>query len=703
MASSRASALVALLVVLLYYGIGRPFEGPTIFADEFGYLAKAATLSGYPVDYHTDFYAGYAFFLLPAFYLGSEPSMIYQGVLFTNALLWGFTFLLLCHLLARLFPEQSPRRVEMAVLFCAIYPGAVVSSGHAMATPALAFLYIASLNALLRSGWAWSLFHGVLVALLVWCHPTGLAFLAASVLTWISDGWRRGTSKEPLLAVVASLTVVTCYRWLLSPRLEKLMTPSGLVSQGHYPGSSQMFTRISTLEFWQHLPGMVLGQLGFLMVATFGLAAYALAELAPQARDGQPGQARVSLYLILAPLGLLAMGSLYLSWCSVGCKVHAVQTWFQGRYLEAALFPLLAVGLILPWNKRPAAIAAIVALLTAAVLPVAARLLGTNEGLHPDHILGFWPWAVWKDSRYLVWFGMGAGAILLVHGFGKKRALILMVPLMLWASVAQLGVHRGTLDYYNKPNAGPAIIDALWPAAAPVALDPDWNRHRSGFIRERRGFFCFYLYDRVPRRVTFEDWLAHPAGPFLTPDPVKAKSDRALVVARERRSGVYILADPRLAQAVASYRGPRVGFELARDKHLGALRKGCFEISGHELGHYSLVGQMTDGQLQNPNNRGVLFVAPGGPLSDGDYELVLEGSFLAPAGATVQVTADAHELIETRPLPQGEQPQRLTLPLSLETSVERFQVSISVEPASEVALSACSLRPVPAQGHLGNP
>ena len=123
------AALVAIHVLS-----GLPMEQPIIMADEVGYLGNARYLSGtahLPDMWRSHFYHfGYSLFLLPAFWLFSNPLVTYKAVIAINALLMSALYFPLCSILGSFL--DVPRGTARWIAFtCCLYPPLILYSDFA--------------------------------------------------------------------------------------------------------------------------------------------------------------------------------------------------------------------------------------------------------------------------------------------------------------------------------------------------------------------------------------------------------------------------------------------------------------------------------------------------------------------------------------------------------------------------------------------
>lgn len=130
-----ASALGGIAVFLIYFIFSLQYKIPMYLSDETAYMTKAAAIAGYPTDMASSWYAGYPLLLAPLFWIFSDPFVIWKGVMFLNALMFGASFAILFYLMVYIFPDKSIKQILTAVAVSALYPAFISMSGYSFATP----------------------------------------------------------------------------------------------------------------------------------------------------------------------------------------------------------------------------------------------------------------------------------------------------------------------------------------------------------------------------------------------------------------------------------------------------------------------------------------------------------------------------------------------------------------------------------------
>ena len=333
---------LAHVAIRLVLGLGR--DGPTVFADETGYLVNARVLAGGTAGTLGDasFYrGGYSLLLVPADLLGGSPVADYRLALATNALLSALTFPLLHVLLTRVF--AAPHAV-LAAFLGALYPPLVVATQFASPESVLPVLVLAAavaLGAVARTGSAgWAAAAGACGGALYATH--GRTVPVVAVLLVVLAALAVGGRPPPPLAGFAAAGLVALGGQLLNDRLRDR---SWAGAPGD-DGLDRVLANARDIRSAGSVGALGLGQYWYLYVATFGLAVLGLIQLATYLRRRSPETA-VAVFLLGGALGLAVLVGLFLRFPTRADHV------VYGRYVEVLVPPLLALGLVRLWTARP--------------------------------------------------------------------------------------------------------------------------------------------------------------------------------------------------------------------------------------------------------------------------------------------------------------------------------------------------------------
>jgi 4-amino-4-deoxy-L-arabinose transferase-like glycosyltransferase len=323
--------------------------GPVLVADEIGYLTNARVLAGGlpgQLEQAPFYRGGYSLLIAPLVNLSSDPSYVYHLVLILNAALAASVFPLLYLLLTR-FAGVRPGRAIWAALAGALYPALTVLSQVAMSENALfplVCLWLIAFAGLLRQeerrgGLLWAAALGVATGALWAVHARMIVavVLAIGGLVWLALRRRLQPAALVLgLAVIAAAIVGVHY------------LDSFLINH-NYAGAApdELSERMDSLFSFHGLrtaAANLLGQSWYLLVATFGLAAAAVADfVVGWRRRGDATRERTApvLGVLLALTALLLLIS-----ASAFPERTRPDMLIYGRYAEIVAPALIAFGLV---------------------------------------------------------------------------------------------------------------------------------------------------------------------------------------------------------------------------------------------------------------------------------------------------------------------------------------------------------------------
>jgi hypothetical protein len=394
---------VALFVLRLLLSLIR--TGPIVVADEIGYLTNARLLSGGipgQLDRAPFYRGGYSLVLVPLLKLGASPSLTYHLVLALNAALAASLFGLLYVLCTRC-AGVSPRVAVYPALAGAVYPAVTVLSQAALSENALfplTCVWLILACGLLaahdrRSGQLWAIALGACGAALWAVHGRMLAalVLTAGVLLWAAVR-RRARLPDALLGLVVLAVGV----WAVQRLNDHLIAHN---YGGHAAG--EFDSRINALLGFHPLLttlGNLVGQLWYIVVATFGLVGVVFMAAAQRpGQNDEPDGRRTILVLTLSLTALLLI-------VSAGAFPSRARPdmLIYGRYVEVVAPVIVALGLAILTERRStyAIRTVVIALAALTLLVVLVRVTAQNPGTASR-------WNV--SSLPFVTFQLGAGVL----------------------------------------------------------------------------------------------------------------------------------------------------------------------------------------------------------------------------------------------------------------------------------------------------
>ena len=346
-----------LALVLIHLLSGVQMEQPLILADEAGYLGNARYLSGaahLPDMRGTGFYHfGYSLFLLPAFWLFSEPVAIYKAVIAINSLLISALFFPLYVILESLL--QVPARWARWFAFtCCLYPSLVLYSNVAWSENAFVPFY--ALATLLfgkylvsRSTRDMALFS-LVAGFLYTIHPRALPVVAAVVVYLILLAAVRAISVRQCLLGSSTMAIVLVGTRLVNEHLKAIAWGGGgelyatklagrLVPGADFPA---LLERAAGQGLYMALAshGLVLvGIMAMIWVIVENLRQRPLREVLARPRTAVP------LFVLVTGGSILAAASTLKLYAVHGAHGLRGADFIHGRYNEALSVVAIAFAL----------------------------------------------------------------------------------------------------------------------------------------------------------------------------------------------------------------------------------------------------------------------------------------------------------------------------------------------------------------------
>ncbi|MCP3855429.1 MAG: hypothetical protein GY698_11950 [Actinomycetia bacterium] len=401
---NRLAVIGAIGMGALAFAFGFPKGSPGIFADELGYLAAGRLLSGGDPLFMgsvTPYHPLTGILHLPAWALDLSPSGVFRWAVTVNAILVGLLVLLLRDLVGRLQGLTGLDAMAAAVAGAA-FPAVVFYSTFSLAETATSVLAVALLVAIERATGLGSLGWGLVagsVAVAAWgVHPRGVILLGTVVL-WATVLLVVGPRVAGLAALVAVGGGGAAMWWLLEWVNDSLYSSSSrsAASSGRLLHADLAETAIRLIGRWWYLG-----------LATHGLVLLGLHEgwRLLRGRDRALGAAGGALLVVFAGV-LLAT--------SLGKATPRIDVVFYGRYVEAVVPPVLALGCGALLSRRVAGwvwagATGLSMLASAALVVLTAGGDRLERPLRLFNSVGLAPWRRVFDGLPL--FGLTLGAVL---------------------------------------------------------------------------------------------------------------------------------------------------------------------------------------------------------------------------------------------------------------------------------------------------
>jgi hypothetical protein len=364
---------------------------PSELPDATGYLIAARSmtggLGGHFVASDPEYQGGYPLLLMPAFWLSTNPVVIYRLVMIINGLLNALVMPLAFAALRRMDVARRPAYGVAHV--AALLPAVIFYSQFPLADavlPVLVLGWLLLLHRWLAAGAAgdgrwYGIFAGLTAAYAYAVHGRGAVIAALQLAVIVAAAARRWVPRRDALLSGAVLAVAASLAAGLNELLLRRNYPSGA-----FPVGRALIRHIDSLGGLLTTAEWTAGKLWYQVAATGGVAALGLAGLAVTAvRTRAARDDRVLAAIVLAAtLGIGIAFSVALP------DQRRVDTWVNGRYLAPLAPVLFLVGAAMLAKLRPrtlvryfGAAAALTAVLTEIVIAGAGTRL-THDWFSAD-------------------------------------------------------------------------------------------------------------------------------------------------------------------------------------------------------------------------------------------------------------------------------------------------------------------------------
>jgi len=390
----RRSEIIAFSAIsLLHLGYVFFVTTPLIHADEAAYLLKGAALAGYSTQGASIYDVGFGVLLAPLFVAFDDPETIYRFCLILNAIFATLNVVIVYRILLA-HSAIDWHKALCVSLIAALYPAffAYTTTAQPEILLALLFLTIAYCMLLVMkstgSRWLLLIVWAVSTGAIIVVQQRGIAVAVPSIIvaTFLLARERRWLAIGIWLSVVAAVLVGGGILWRYAQNQLSIPAQSSLwsVESANYAinhKTSQLFLQLG--EFLLTL----LGQIAYLIVATFGMIVLAIVRLARNIQFGPSFATRTFSGFALGVLLLNVIMSSFFVYSSPYID-HAI----YGRYNEAVLPLFLAIGLsVLDRSAMRSALAAFVVSVVVLVSVVAIATHAGGSTLNVHNIMSiFW-------------------------------------------------------------------------------------------------------------------------------------------------------------------------------------------------------------------------------------------------------------------------------------------------------------------------
>lgn len=647
-----ATWVVVILSAIFYLLLSLEFEGPTYLQDEVGYLAKAALFAGKPVDAASSYHAGYSILLSPLFWLTSEISKIWVGVVVLNTGLWIASLVMIHRLIPLLSPNTPPLGILAGVAGMASYPAWPISTGYAFSSPLLIAVFLLTLlllNKLANSEWRSPTALSICAGFAFWIHPTGLAIIAALSATLVLAAPKA--SRFNLLSRVMLITgfMVLTYKGFVHPWVNQLMTPHGFESTTHYKSYTEVLIGLLDPKIISRSILRMTGEFSYLIISTLGvfiLGAWSLMQSIRRSIKSTEGV--LGLFSLLAMAGVATMAAIQLETFETA---NQIQHWQYGRYIDTVLPPILALGFSQIFVKYRKIWIPIGLSITLLFLMISGWALDQWSHATPDNNIiatpGFWPQYIKTQSTFFNWYILGFAGCLIAFLHPRYTMFPVWISATSISIWTQFNWHKDTYETYSRPTDLTTIIKENYGHGTCIGIDRDNLQSLSMLQSERLNLYSIHLTSMNYKRMHPEQWLQECDGPYLTYHP-KALIDQTQAISfiKETDSGLYLIERVQRLQSLPYKlsKNPRA-LMIGKLGEKDFLLKTIFIRDPHDLSRHTQVGQISNRGLSSTGKMGYLFYGPYASVAPGSYRLEVSATATSTKSLILDVVSNhSHEV-----------------------------------------------------------
>ena len=442
------SLLIVLIIICIFeYGIQK-ICGFTMYPDEFGYWASAASAVGYDwseaASLGSYYSFGYSLILVPILTIISDGVMAYRVAIFINMLLMCVSVFLFAKIVEEIFPETMTGIRILISGAAVLYPAWIFYMQMTMAEAVLIFVFSFDVYLFYKFMERQKISTAIaLAAALIfgYCvHMRTIGVVIAGVVVCLCRLIREKGNRKAFFiwfGVLILLFGIALYLKDLTTEAVFSFAGEDALAVNDYGSQWSKIAEILTFTGIKKFVYGVVGKLYYLGLASFSTFYWALSWCLKESvrlikhvvgkEDVQPGQ-WLALFLLLAVTGQVLISSIYMYDTDViDCLVY-------GRYNELLVPVMILIGIITMSKSRflvPVTILMGTALggITALLLRVVDQ--GNMSGIRGYHVAGisYLLQGSNQDVRLYFWHTwlLGFGLIILVCAFvwlGSRRASI---------------------------------------------------------------------------------------------------------------------------------------------------------------------------------------------------------------------------------------------------------------------------------------
>lgn len=442
------SLLIVLIIICNFeYGIQK-ICGFTMYPDEFGYWASAASAVGYDwseaASLGSYYSFGYSLILVPILTIISDGVMAYRVAIFINMLLMCVSVFLFAKIVEEIFPETMTGIRILISGAAVLYPAWIFYMQMTMAEAVLIFVFSFDVYLFYKFMERQKISTAIaLAAVLIfgYCvHMRTIGVVIAGVVVCLCRLIREKGNRKAFFiwfGVLILLFGIALYLKDLTTEAVFSFAGEDALAVNDYGSQWSKIAEILTFTGIKKFVYGVVGKLYYLGLASFSTFYWALSWCLKESvrlikhvvekEDVQPGQ-WLALFLLLAVTGQVLISSIYMYDTDViDCLVY-------GRYNELLVPVMILIGIITMSKSR--FLVPVTVLMGTALGGITALLLrvvdqGNMSGIRGYHVAGisYLLQGSNQDVRLYFWHTwlLGFGLIILVCAFvwlGSRRASI---------------------------------------------------------------------------------------------------------------------------------------------------------------------------------------------------------------------------------------------------------------------------------------
>ncbi len=333
----------AVVVTLVRWLFGIERKMFQVYADEPANLAMARWFGGRTpwnlFDYGTR-RPGLSLLLAPVYALTDDSTVVYRVALFVNSVLAGASVVVLVVIMRRL-TSWNAKTATLVAVGVALAPTSIAASSSVWAEPLTTLTFLLTVWTLIRFFEAPGIGRAMIAtgcaAAGFLAHSRLLPLVPLALLLTAGTLIRGRHVRRALIVTGWSVVTVGAVTLISKAAIDHVWTePTATNTAG------DVAKRLATPPA---IADAAIGQLWYLLVATFGLAAFGTLELLRLAMDPENRMRRTAaVTVIIMTLPLLALSALFMS-----DRPRADQLVY-GRYNDAVLWPVVALGVV--WLGR---------------------------------------------------------------------------------------------------------------------------------------------------------------------------------------------------------------------------------------------------------------------------------------------------------------------------------------------------------------